>query len=149
MISINITKCSGCNLCAQICHEHCLSMEEDGLKINYEFCSTCCHCIAVCPHQALSWNHIKPQPFTSDLLPTAEQLTELFEERRTIRHFKAKKIARKVLEDIIQKAVYAPTHNFQLRVIIVDDEQILAMIDRIIFNSVLTLYNLLYIFFLK
>ncbi len=129
MITLEAIKCSRCGLCATICHEHCIQLDESGLTIAAEFCSTCTQCIAVCPTRALAWNHIPPDRYDRQRLPSPEQLDELFKERRSIRHFKQQAIDRALLEEIVNYGIYAPTENFQLRAIIVDDPAILAELE--------------------
>jgi Fe-S-cluster-containing hydrogenase component 2 len=87
MITLEKDNCSCCGLCATICHEHCIQMDDGGPIIASEFCSTCTQCIAICPTQALAWNHTKPEPYDRQRLPAPEQLDELFKERRSIRHY--------------------------------------------------------------
>jgi nitroreductase len=129
MITLEANKCSHCGLCATICHEHCIQLVQNGPTIAAEFCSTCCQCIAVCPTRAPAWDLIPPDRYDRHRLPAPEQLDELFKERRSIRHFKPQPIDRAVLEEIVSYGIYAPTENFQLRVIIVDDPAILAELE--------------------
>jgi nitroreductase/NAD-dependent dihydropyrimidine dehydrogenase PreA subunit len=132
MITLETDKCSGCGLCATICHEHCIQIDNGGPIIASEFCSTCTQCIAICPTQALSWNHTPPERYDRRRLPSPEQLDELFRERRSIRHFKNQKIDRALLAEIVGYGIYAPTENFYLKAIIVDDEAILGELEEIL-----------------
>ena len=116
MITINSQKCSRCGLCADLCHESCIAVLEDGPHIDQMVCSACTQCIAACPQQALSWEGVTPEPFERRRLPMPEQLDEIFKERRSIRRFKRKKIERALLEEIGKYGGYAPTHAFSLRV---------------------------------
>jgi len=118
-----------------------MHLNKDILTIDYKYCSTCTQCIAVCPQQALTWDHIQPQPFDDSLYPTPGQLDELFKERRTIRDFKKQKIDRFLLEEIAGYAVYAPTHDFDLRVIIIDDETIIDRLDELLLSFSRNLYK--------
>ena len=127
MIKINDDKCNGCGLYVKICHESCIELINGKIHINYSFCSICTQCIAVCPNLALSWDKHEPIPFDNDKLPSASQLDELFKQRRTKRFFKEKKPERRLLEEIIRYAVHAPTHNFNFRVIVVDDDKMLRI----------------------
>ncbi len=129
MITLEAIKCSRCGLCATICHEHCIRLAANGPIIAAEFCSTCSQCIAVCPTRALAWNHLPPDRYDRHRLPSPEQLDELFKERRSIRHFKRQTIDRALLEEIVSYGMYAPTENFQLRAIIVDDPALLAELE--------------------
>lgn len=144
MIQIDYSKCNNCGLCVKICHESCIHLVSDRLTIETEYCSTCTQCIAVCPVQALSWDHILPELFNRSLYPKPEQMDELFRERRTIRDFTAQKIDQHQLEEIAGIAIYAPTHDFNLRTIIIDDENIIAMADSLILKFSKRLYLLLF-----
>ena len=144
MITFDKHKCTGCGLCVRICHEHCIALIDDTVSINYEFCSTCTQCVAVCPKRALSWDHVSPVAYDKARLPSPEQLDELFKERRSLRFFKRKKIDRALLEEIVGYGIYAPTNNYDLRAIVVDDEEIIAELDRVHVQYTLRIYNLFY-----
>jgi len=128
----------------KICHEHCMTLIDDTVRINHELCSTCTQCIAICPQQALSWDHVPPVAYDEARLPSPEQLDELFRERRTIRFFKKDKIDRTLLEEIVGYGIYAPTNNYDLRAIVVDDEEIIGELDRILLQSVSRIYNVVF-----
>jgi nitroreductase len=102
------------------------------LNIDYKYCSTCTQCIAICPKQALTWDNIEPELFNKSLYPDSKQIDELLKERRTIRDFTNKKIEKSLLEEIVSYAIYAPTHNFNLRVIIIDDESLIKLVDSLL-----------------
>lgn len=144
MIKIDLNKCNACGLCTKICHEYCIHIENDKLIIDYTYCSTCTQCIAVCPTKALSWDNIEPESFNKSLYPSTDQIDELFRERRTIRDYTGREIDRSILEEITGYIVYAPTHNFNFRVIIIDDDLIKELIDSIILNFSVRIYNWFY-----
>jgi nitroreductase/NAD-dependent dihydropyrimidine dehydrogenase PreA subunit len=144
MIVVDKDRCSGCGLCVSICHEHCMELGDDQVSIDYEFCSTCTQCIAVCPEQALSWDGVPPLAYDAARLPAPEQLDELFKQRRTVRDFKRDKIDRELLEEIVGYGIYAPTHNFDLRAIVVDDEGIIELLDQVLMRFNSRLYHLIY-----
>jgi NAD-dependent dihydropyrimidine dehydrogenase PreA subunit/nitroreductase len=144
MIILDKDKCTGCGLCVEICHEHCMALVNDTVRINYEFCSTCTQCIAICPQQALSWDHVPPVAYDDARLPSPKQLDELFKERRTIRFFKEGKIDRTLLEEIVRYGIYAPTHSFSFRAIVVDEEEIIELVNKVLMRFISRLYNLLY-----
>lgn len=144
MIVIDRDKCTGCGSCVRICHEGCTSLVEGIASISYEYCSTCSQCVAVCPERALSWDGVEPEPFDAGRLPTPEQLDELFKQRRSIRTYKQYKIDRALLEEIVHYGIYAPTHNYGFRAIIVDDEAVMDALDRILMRFVSLVHNVAY-----
>lgn len=144
MIRISADRCQGCGECANICHEHCISLVDQVVNIHYDFCSTCCQCIAICPSQALSWNNIKPEPFNDQLLPTDNQIKELLKQRHTIRAFSREKPDRKLIEEIVNMGAWAPTHHYSFRAIVVDDDTILDQLDTALYNYVKKIYRFLY-----
>jgi nitroreductase/NAD-dependent dihydropyrimidine dehydrogenase PreA subunit len=144
MIVVDKDKCAECGSCVEICHEHCMALIDDTININYELCSTCTQCIAVCPQQAISWDGVPPVAYDEARLPSPEQLDELFKERRTIRFFKEDKIDRTLLEEIVKYGIYTPTNNYDLRAIVVDDEEIIEALDRILLQSVSRIYNVVF-----
>jgi nitroreductase/NAD-dependent dihydropyrimidine dehydrogenase PreA subunit len=148
MVILDERKCRGCGLCAGICHQRCITLSNGhghGIaQIDQALCSTCTQCIAICPQQALSWDQVPPVAYDPGRLPLAEQLDELFKQRRTVRHFKEDKIERALLEEILGYGIYAPTNNYDLRAIVVDDPAILEMLDAIIMRFVSWAYNLVY-----
>ena len=144
MITLVPEKCRQCGLCANLCHESCITLTKRGPEIDQAVCSTCTQCVAACPNRALAWDGESPTAFVRQRLPSAKQLDELFKERRSIRHFKRKKIDRGVLQEIASYGIYAPTHAFQLRVVIVDDESLIACLDQAIVENCRLIFNLAY-----
>ncbi len=143
MVIIDNEKCTGCKICMNICHEHCMDIENNLITIRYNDCSNCSQCIAICPQQALSWDNIQPIAFNNEKLPTDEQVDELLKERRTIRSFSDQKINKILLEEIIDYGMYAPAHSFDFRTIIVDDDKIKELIDKILMRFTTRIYYLL------
>ena len=148
MVIVDEKKCRGCGLCAGICHQRCITLTngraDSVAQIDCTLCSTCTQCIAICPQRALSWDQVPPVAYDSGRLPSVEQLDELFKQRRTVRRFKEEKIERALLEEIVGYGIYAPTNNYDLRAIVIDDPAILELFDAIIMRFVSWVYNLLY-----
>jgi nitroreductase/NAD-dependent dihydropyrimidine dehydrogenase PreA subunit len=144
MVVIDDIKCKGCGDCVKICHESCMFLEDDRIRINYEYCSTCAQCIAICSKQALSWNGNPSVKFSQEKFPSEEQIDELLGQRRTIRFFKKDKPPRKVVEEIINYGMMAPSHHHEFRIINVDHNHLLEMIDKSVFISSRRIYRFLY-----
>ncbi len=144
MVIVDKDACTGCGACVKICHESCISLVDDVPCIDDEYCSTCSQCVAICPVRALSWNGVPPVPFDETRLPSPEQLDELFKQRRSTRLYKPDKIDRALLEEIVTYGIYAPTHNYGFRAIVVDDEEIVRALDRILMRFISLVYNVAY-----
>lgn len=145
MVVLEREACVECGLCARICHESCIEMVDDHPRIDEALCSTCTQCIAVCPQGALSWDGIASLPNDDARLPTPEQLDELFKQRRTMRHFEQDRpIGRDLIQEIASYGIYAPTNNYALRVIGVDDAAILTEFEGVIQRFVGIIYRMLY-----
>jgi ferredoxin len=144
MVVIEKEKCTGCGTCVKVCHEHCMSLVDGKVSINHAVCSTCTQCIAICAQKALSWDGNLPVGFDSGLLPSAAQIDELFMERRTVRDFTDESIDRGTLAEIVSCGAYAPTHNFTLRCIIVDDPVLIQAFDTEAFEFSKRIYNLVF-----
>lgn len=142
MIVIDEDKCTACDLCVKICHQRCMALTDSTVTINHELCSTCTQCIAICPQQALSWDGASPVAYDGARLPSPEQLAELFKERRTIRFFKEDKLERALLEEIVGSGIYAPTTNYNLRAIVVEDAGLIEELERISVKFHLSIYKL-------
>jgi nitroreductase len=82
--------------------------------------------------------------FVKSNLPTAKQLDELFKQRRSIRKYTSDKIDRDLLAEIVNYGIYAPTHNYSLRVIIVDDESVIKSLDSILIRFVTLAHRVMY-----
>jgi nitroreductase len=121
-----------------------MSLNDGAVNINAEYCSTCSQCVAICPEQALSWDGVSPPAFDRARLPSPEQLDELFRQRRSIRLYKKAKMDRALLEEIVNYGIYAPTHNYGLRAIVVESEEIIEALDRILMRFVTLVYNVAY-----
>jgi ferredoxin len=146
MIVVDKEACRACGQCVKICHEHCLALDNGALHIDRQYCSTCTQCIAICPRGALSWDGTPSVPFDRDQLPSPQQIDELLKQRRTIRFFKETPLDRALLQEIVRYGIYAPTNNYHLRAIVVDDPEMVAALDQVIIDVNKRIYNLAYRF---
>lgn len=144
MITIDHNKCKLCAQCVKICHQHCITITDQTLRIDHDLCSTCSQCIAICAQQALAWDGIPPTSHDGSRLPTPDQLDELFKQRRTTRFFKEDAIDRALLEEIVSYGIYAPTNNYSLQAIVVDDKAIMDRLDEILTSFAAKMYKILF-----
>jgi NAD-dependent dihydropyrimidine dehydrogenase PreA subunit/nitroreductase len=144
MIIVDEEKCMRCGSCVDICHENCVTLTDEAIQVNHGLCSTCTQCIAMCPQQALSWDGVPSVAYDEARLPTPEQLDELFKERRSIRFFKKDRLDRVLLEEIVGYGIYAPTNNYDLKAIVVDDEELIEALDQTILRFVSKLYRFIF-----
>jgi Fe-S-cluster-containing hydrogenase component 2 len=137
MIVLDGERCTGCGLCATICHNRCVVVSDGRARIDDALCDRCTQCVAVCPQRALSWNGVPPARVDETRLPSREQLDELFKARRSTRFFKGDRIERSLLQQIVDCGAYAPTNKHELGVVIVDDREMIEALERIVvqFNS--------------
>lgn len=144
MITSNLEKCVGCRQCEKICHTSSISIINNKVNIDKFLCSTCTQCIAVCPVQALSWNNVLPLSVNYEILPKAEQIKEFLKHRRSVRKFKDKIVERKLLEDISLMSKYAPTNNYNIDVVIIDDQYLIKELEKECINFIKKMYCIFY-----
>ena len=144
MITINQEKCIGCRQCENICHAGSISFSENKFKIDYSTCSTCTQCIAICPVKALSWDYIEAYNINSSILPKSEQIKEFLKERRSIRKFKNKPVEKAILQDIAVMSKYAPTNNYDIDIIIVEDKSLINELEKECLAFINRVYKIIY-----
>lgn len=149
MVNIDKQKCIACKVCINICHEHCMEIVDNTIRIDYNSCSTCGQCIAICSRQALMWNEVGSVTFNDDKLPGQEQMDELLKQRHTIRHFTSQTVDKELLEEIVNYGIYAPAHSFDFRAIIVENKEIMKSINNILFSYSRRIYLLLNLYIMK
>lgn len=48
------SRCISCHACLNVCPEKCITLEQEGVDINWENCNTCLECTKVCYAKAIS-----------------------------------------------------------------------------------------------
>jgi nitroreductase/NAD-dependent dihydropyrimidine dehydrogenase PreA subunit len=144
MIVLDREQCSGCGMCALVCHNRCVDICGGMARIDDALCDHCAQCVAVCSQMALSWADVSPVRVDETRLPSPDQLDELFKERRSIRFFKGDRIDRRLLREVVGYGAYAPTNNHDLRVVVVDNREIIETLEWIVVQSNERVYRLLF-----
>lgn len=128
MINIDVNKCNGCGLCVNDCiYNNIIIIEEHAYALN-KSCTSCGHCIAVCPQNAVLLDNydikdvIEFSPKKFSVKP--DNLLNLIKFRRSIRHFKKKKVESKKIKMIIDAGRFTPTagNHQPLSFIVVQDK---------------------------
>ncbi len=144
MIVFHPEKCTGCGLCAKVCHNRCIALVDGSPRTQPSLCDGCAQCIAICPQQARSWARVPPVSYDEERLPSSDQLEELYKQRRSMRFFRRDCIDRRVLRAAVKCGAYAPTNNHALRIVVVDGREKIRDLEQIVsrFNS--RIYRLLF-----
>jgi ferredoxin len=144
MVTYDRSKCEKCGSCIKTCHEYCITMNDDGIIIDYSLCSTCTQCIAICRTHSLNWNDIKSEEIDKSLLPDSMQIAEFLKSRRSDRYFRKDRIDRDILNKIAVMGKYSPTNNYGIDVIIIDDVNVIRLIMNECLEKTKKLYNLVF-----
>ncbi len=113
-ISIDPGLCRKDGLCALICRKVFVHEVPGGEPrvARPELCHSCGHCVLVCPAGAISHDEHPPRRIheaRTDALPSYDQILELIRTRRSVRTFLDRPVEKRVIEDVIEAARYAPS----------------------------------------
>lgn len=110
MINIDYSKCINCKLCIKDCFPGNISLKDSKIVID-EPCMMCGHCVAICPSGAISFEGSEDVQELKDLdyKINEERFLNFVKARRSIRHFKEKKISQETIEKLLEVGRYSPT----------------------------------------
>jgi nitroreductase/NAD-dependent dihydropyrimidine dehydrogenase PreA subunit len=116
-IIVNKDLCNKCNTCSAVCVMGIIKPATDVsiprmAKANEENCMKCGHCEAFCSQQALVLDFKSEEKLSfsnKDSQIKPENLSLYIKQRRSIRHFSAKPVSKKLIEQVLDVAHYAPT----------------------------------------
>jgi nitroreductase/NAD-dependent dihydropyrimidine dehydrogenase PreA subunit len=119
-ITVDASKCKRCGTCGIVCIRRIFRQNEPGdlpEVVDREHCMDCGHCVAICPAGAITHSSF-PEGSVGSIdtaaLPTYEQVFELIRSRRSKRAFRDAPVERKVIEQMLEAARFAPSgHNAQ------------------------------------
>ncbi len=146
MIRIDKEKCTGCLTCLSVCPFTVLE-EVDGKPQLAEgkSCMACMHCAAACIEKAIFYGEQpavldvkgdfqKVGPVDKGLVEQADNFSEQLKthilKRRSYRHFSSEKVDRKLIEEALELASWAPSAKNQhpTKWIIIDDDKVIKEI---------------------
>ncbi|MCF8070562.1 MAG: nitroreductase family protein [Desulfobacterales bacterium] len=114
-ITVDKDKCNRDDLCVNIC-PIILKEKPDGYpavkSTEADSCMSCGQCVAICPTGALEHSDISLSdcpPIEKKLIINKEQAIQFLRSRRSIRTFKSKPVAQRVIQKLIEIARYAPS----------------------------------------
>lgn len=110
MIKVDLNKCITCKFCINDCFPENIVLEKEKIKIKGP-CMMCGHCVAICPTNAISFENYEDAEELKELNCNIKPDTFLnfVKARRSIRHFKNKKIERDVIEKLLEVGRFSPT----------------------------------------
>ncbi|TKB05661.1 nitroreductase family protein [Desulforhopalus sp. IMCC35007] len=121
-VHIDTSLCSGCGLCVVVCPYKALNLEDGVARYVIDDCFCCGHCHAVCPEDAivvgtLSFSAVEiveectaaASPLTKEQDLSTAALVSFMAARRSCRNYSERQVPVKVLEDLVQVGITAPS----------------------------------------
>ena len=129
-------KCQKCGICVLTCPLSIFTQEnEDSIPeiADLGLCVSCGHCVSICPQNAIHHSEYPDDSIKQinvEKIPSREDLMELLRTRRSTRVFLDRPVERKLIEEIIGAALYAPSaHNLQTtEYIVIQDKGLLEKV---------------------
>lgn len=119
-IVIDIEKCLGCGRCIAICPVSRFILQDDKAVVSGTKCIACGHCEATCPNKAITVSLLEETAadyatfqIADDWVPYGKYdisaLVSLIRSRRSCRHFLDTPVDPRILQDLTQVGVSAPS----------------------------------------
>jgi nitroreductase/NAD-dependent dihydropyrimidine dehydrogenase PreA subunit len=128
-VSIDYDKCTNCGICVLRC-ARCFTKGKDTVSAwaDENCCNICGHCVSLCPAGAIVHHKMDMDNFPDIAEPITfkpEEFIQFIRERRSHRHFKRKRIPRRVLEQLIDAVRYVPTgsNDQNVEIIVVENQE--------------------------
>ena len=144
LIVLDKNRCKRCGICINMMKGYCIA-EKDGYPVFDEtLCNTCQKCVSICPSRAITVGGVHPEKIDETQKIDPEPIYALFEKRRSTKRFADKPVPREIVEKIVSVAKFAPNQNKNLSVLVIDDKQLIAEIDKAAIAFVKTMYRILF-----
>lgn len=125
-ISVDTSKCIGCELCIKNCVAHNIKKHNEKAEIILEDCVLCGQCVAICPKKAINISGYDEEPIdTQDYHLDPKTVLEVIRFRRTIRQFKQDRIPNEVISQILEagRLTHTAKNTQDVSYIILDKEK--------------------------
>lgn len=125
-ISVDTSKCIGCELCIKNCVAHNIKKHNEKAEIILEDCVLCGQCAAICPKKAINISGYDEEPIdTQDYHLDPKTVLEVIRFRRTIRQFKQDRIPNEVISQILEagRLTHTAKNTQDVSYIILDKEK--------------------------
>lgn len=116
LIEIDGAQCRKDQLCVIECPFDCLVEGEDGVPFfdsaKEQFCMKCGHCVAICPTAAVKLEGVSAgecEPGQRYPLLSPVEMAALFKNRRSVRIYRDKPLARETMAELLDMVRWAPT----------------------------------------
>lgn len=145
MLSLQIDQenCIQCGECAEDCPYNILTLDGGYPEVvtdREDQCIQCQHCFTVCPTGALSIFGLHPEQSTplKGNLPSAAQLTTLFQGRRSVRQYLDEPIEEHHITEMLEVVSNGPTgvNNRQLLFTVIENQKIMQEIRSSIYSGI-------------
>lgn len=142
---VNETRCTRCGKCAKDCPVRIIQQEGRTIpRIQPEAesaCLQCQHCLAICPTGAISILGRNPDDslrFTSQQLPTGDQMMNLVRSRRSIRQYKDENVDPALIQKMLAALANSPTgvNRRELTFTVIEDKATLQKIREKVLSTV-------------
>lgn len=134
LLTVNQKLCVKCGMCAQVCPNRIIGMNDKGPEMRYApACIACGQCTAVCPYGALE-NVKAPlaKQVKLDKFPVIDQATaaQFLRSRRSIRCYRKESVPKDKIIELLNIARFAPSgcNSQGLSYVVVSKQEQLAVI---------------------
>ncbi|MCL2646163.1 MAG: nitroreductase family protein [Phycisphaerales bacterium] len=114
VVSFDLNKCKRKGECVAVCGSYALEKDPQGFPrkaANYDTsCISCGQCVAVCSTGAVTLADLPAEPdFAGEMSVSEQQLRELYQRRRSVRHWADKPVDHDTLQRLLDAVRWAPT----------------------------------------